>query len=68
MRVVFYGAGSSAAGVSSMIVSLLRTAAGMSLEEAQKVRHAMLPQPLRHLFRVFRGFRVEDFGFCRTWV
>jgi len=36
VRVVFYGAGSSAAGVSSMIVSLLHTAAGLSLEEARK--------------------------------
>mmetsp|Transcript_11999 Transcript_11999/g.28457 ORF Transcript_11999/g.28457 Transcript_11999/m.28457 type:complete len:586 (+) Transcript_11999:210-1967(+) len=34
-RVVFYGAGSSAAGVAAMIASLLKTKCNISLEEAQ---------------------------------
>lgn len=36
-RIVFYGAGSSAVGVATMIASLLQTEAGLSPEDALKV-------------------------------
>ena len=38
-KVVFYGAGSSAVGVASMIARLIELDAKISAEDARKVRH-----------------------------
>ena len=41
-RIVFYGAGSSAVGVATMIAQLLVKEAGLTFEEAKKVPHTLL--------------------------
>ena len=40
-KVVFYGAGSSAVGVASMIARLIELDAKISAEDARKVRHRL---------------------------
>ena len=57
-RVVFYGAGSSAVGVASMIARLIELDAKISAEDARKVPHP--PAPCRH------GVTVVDFIFMDT--
>lgn len=45
-RIVFYGAGSSAVGVATMIAQLLVKEAGLTFEEAKKVPLTSSPFPL----------------------
>ncbi len=44
-RIVFYGAGSSAVGVATMIAQLLVKEAGLTFEEAKKVPYSCLRDP-----------------------
>lgn len=56
-RVIFYGAGSSAVGVATMIAQLISKETGIPFDEAKKVWHALAHLSLTSAY-MLRGLKA----------